>query len=204
MPIEPAADSLITVEEYLAYMGTDDPSSATIKRDHYQMLINMVSTRVQKYCGRLFRTGTDLGETFTGDDSREYRVHNWPLISVSEIAYWNAGSQSWDEATTASYPRTVDTRHNRVYFNAGAIFSRYMGKDGWRVTYSYGSNLGDMDQDLVMVCCQLVQRARLKSVKHMEAMTSRTIAEETQAFDLSTWPADIKATLARFKRPSFG
>jgi hypothetical protein len=100
-----------------------------------------------------------------------------------------------------SYPRTVDG--NRVYFNAGAVFSRYMGHFGWRVTYSYGSKLGAMDQDLVMVCCQLVQRAELKSRKKMEGMTSRTIAEETQAFDLSTWPADVKATLARFKRPSF-
>lgn len=207
MPIEPAADSLITVEQYLAYIGAEDPSSSSIKRDHYQLLINMVSTRVQQYCGRLFRAVVDCAEIFTGDNTPEYYVRNRPLTSTAAtivIAYWNGSTQTWTEATTTSYPRTVIADKGLVYFNDGITFYRSMGNMGWRVTYDYGWALGAVDADLAMAVCQLVQRAALKSGNKMEGMSSRTIEDETQAFDLSRWPDDVKATLARFRRPSCG
>lgn len=199
MPVEPNDYALIDVAQYLTYIGETDPNATGENKDHLQTLINMISQRISRYCGRKFRYTADATEKFAGDGTSLYRVINWPLISVSLLEEWNPGTQDWDELTTTQYPRSVDTDHHVVHLNQEAKFT-CRNYNAYRITYTYGWALGNVNDDLVLATCQLVQRAVMKSEKDMEGTTSRTIADQTTSFDLGQWPKDVLMILGEYVR----
>jgi len=195
-----ANNALITVKEYLEFLGhdTDDESASTSDTRHIH-IINGVSNFLEKYLGRKICPATADNEEVKHGDGEKYLYVNYrPLTTLSAIYNWSG--TEWTEWTTADYSYTSDATTGRVWFTDGTVFTS--GSDNFKIKYTYGWNRADVPDELKLACCLLVKQ-QLDRLDAAGDVASQNFGDVTVSYRPHMMSDLIKQLLLPYKRVAF-
>lgn len=189
-------NALITVEEYITFLGKD-PVNVTYQDfevSQIEMFIGLVSEHIERTCGRKFITpAAAVAEIFSGNDRGDYYTDNGRVNAAPTLAYWDG--DSW-VALDSNYTWAYDQDSGRVYFTDGSLF--WKGSDNWKITYSYGWALADVPPDLKYLCQSEVRRRLLLMEK--EGLKTEAVGEASTSYNLTETPQHLKDIYDRYRR----
>jgi len=165
-----ALTDLTTAKEYLGITGAS-------KDDLIRRLINASTDYIENYCKRRFISTTHTNEMYDGNETNEIQTINYPIISITSLAYRDSldysGTGDWTTVNASDYYYEANT--GRVYivgsklsFDTGIAGSGFQaGFRNWRLTYVAG--YATIPYDLEEACLQLIgyfyKSAKAKGVK---------------------------------------
>ena len=189
--------ALVTLADVKEYMNI--PADTDTRDAFIEGLINAHSETIEKYCGRKFiKTTTAINEIFDGDSEAEYYVKNWPITeTISALYYRSLGDDTWT-TLPATYEFEQDNDTGLIRFTDGNIF--WKGRRNWKVPYKYGYLIGDIPHDLKLACIDLVTRKYKQYDERLHGVSSKSFGDQSISYSLDNLPADIKATLNRYRR----
>lgn len=192
-----ASNALIEVNTLSSFLGKKQ-DSISLPTERLELLINMASKFVDNYTNRKWRPAV-VGGVETRDGNGQFRIFaHQPNLSSFTLAYWGGSSFT---NIPSSWTTNSDADKYMIWFTDGNVFHK--GNLNWRITYSYGYDIGDVPFDMQQICCILVQRF-LMSADGKEGTTSESFSEHTVSFDLSKLPMNLKMYLDMNRRPTFG
>ena len=118
------ANALTTLENVKYVWGR--PQADTGDDDRIQTLINLISGRIEYWCGRKFTKQTYTKEVYDGNGDNYLFLKEFPIVSVAEILR--------DDVA-------VDSSYYKVYKNEGYILKETFWTHGYqnlKVTYNAG------------------------------------------------------------------
>jgi len=135
-----ATTSLITVDEYLIFLGEGHNVKAE-RRAQAEQGINWASIQVEDYLGRTLISGSSATEIFDGFATPhpdlvhfEYVTQQAPIIASPTPKLSVRSSSTWSDVTATTY--TWDATDGVIYFTDGNFFAA--GRRNYRIVYDYG------------------------------------------------------------------
>nr|BDD45341.1 hypothetical protein 17 [Elusimicrobiota bacterium] len=144
MPVDLNDNALITQEELETFLQETISDS-----DYKNTLINFASDLIEKYTGRHLKLKTYTDEEYDGNGSLELYLNQFPIVSVTDVKYWN----SINNVEIYAYTERVEFL---VYGVEGYIFMRsgwVKGNKNYRVTYTAGYE--NIPYDIKKACADL-------------------------------------------------
>lgn len=135
------ANALTTVSRQKSFLGITTTTHDTI----IELLINAISTYIEKTTGRKFLRQTFTNEVYNGKDSKSLYLKNYPLVDGSVTLQRRVSAKnedSWETIDTADY--FVENETGRLVLTTVASFATAVtdvfesGIQNWRVTYTAG------------------------------------------------------------------
>ena len=195
MPISPAANSVLTVDEYKFYTG-DAEANEMPDDDRVIFLINIASQQLEDWCQRGFITpASAIEELFSGDDEVAYHVKHCRITETPAL-YSRQSDNTWLLLETPPYIIEYDGDDGVVYFVSAHRFIK-AGRNSWKVAYKYGWTQATVPPPIKALCAQLVMRM-VKLSAGKEGMDAQSFGDSTTSYNL----ADIMtAGMLRTLRP---
>lgn len=156
MPVSAAANAITTVAKVKYAMGI--PQADTTKDDRIQTLINLLSGRIEDWCGRKFTAQTFTAEKYDGDGETILPLKQYPINSVTAITIDGVAVDVDDETTF------------KIYSEEGYLWYA----PGWSQAYplgiavTYNAGYSTMPTGLEMACvewCIILLEGRAKDSK---------------------------------------
>lgn len=148
MPVAAAANALTSVADVKYAWGK--PQADTAHDDRIQTLINLLSGRIEDWCGRKFKQATYTAEKYDGDriEGEELWLKQYPIIGT---------------LTLAIDDQTIDASSYLLYEEEGKIFYQ----NGWgagtgsfgakrNVSVTYSAGYATIPSGLAMACVEWV------------------------------------------------
>lgn len=129
MPVAAADNALTTVADVKFVLGI--AQTDTTKDDRLQSLINLISGRIEAWCGRQFTEQTYSEEAYDGDPECELILKQYPITEVAAVTV--------DGVSLAS--EISDETRFQVYEEEGYLWRAagwYARRKGIKVTYTAG------------------------------------------------------------------
>lgn len=190
-----AANALITVAEFLQYLGTTD----TTKNVFNQLAIDAASQDIETESGRKLITGSALTEIFDGTGEPWYYTRQAPIVAVSALAYRSGADGTTWQSVLTDYKYETDLEDGRIYFVDGNIFAEG-GDYNWKIAYTYGYAIAAVPQDIKVACALLAARYKKIFENELHGVDSKNFGDQSITYSFDKMPEDIRRMLDRMKR----
>ncbi len=158
MAVAPAANALSTVANVKYVLGL--PQADTTKDDRIQTLINLLSGRIEDWCGRKFISQEYADEKYDGDHEDTLYLKQYPITEVESVSI---------DGVELSAAELADELNFQVYESEGYLW-RSGGfaarRQGVVVTYTAG--YATIPTGLQMACIEwaiILYEGRMKDAK---------------------------------------
>lgn len=158
MPVTAAANALATVADVKYVLGKDQAD--TSKDDRIQTLINLLSGRIEDWCGRKFTSQEYTAEKYDGDNGDELFLRQFPITEVESVSI---------DGQALSAEELADELNFLVYEEEGYLW-RSGGfparRQGVSITYTAGYTT--IPKGLSMACVEwviILMEGRMKDAK---------------------------------------
>lgn len=177
MPIAAASNALTTVANVKYVWGR--PQADTGDDDRIQTLINLISDRIEYWCGRKFTKQTYTDELHDGNGDNYLFLKQYPIVSVTEIKR--------DDIA-------VDSDYYKVYEDEGFVLKETYWTKGYqnlKVTYEAGfETIPPAIAEIAIEWIIMLLEGRMKDAK-------------VDGSEMGNPPDSIMLGLAPFKRRDF-
>lgn len=186
MPVAAAANALATVADVKYAWGR--VQTDTSHDDRIQTLINLISGRIEDWCGRGLKAATYTDEPYDGDEipGEDLWLKQYPVISFSAL---KIDGVIIDAAAYLVYNERGLVKYPNGWGSGTGIFG---AKQNVQATYTAG--YATVPGGLGIVCIEWVIVLLESRVKDAE---TNNVAESM------TPPAHLEAALAPYKRRDF-
>lgn len=131
-----ASNALTTPERLASFMGIDTPTGPSLVA--MEVIINSVSSFIERYTGRTFKKTTFTNEEYAGERGQSINLKHFPLISSEPFIISRRNSQlnedGWEDVDALYY--AVDYNSGIINSMGGSFFGR--NQNGYRITYTAG------------------------------------------------------------------
>lgn len=176
---------LCTVDEIKEFLDITKSSSHD---DLIDRLINVGTTFIENYCGRVFEETEYLAEYHDGG-IRNLFVKNPPISSEADFNVWS------DPDRDFTSDDLIPSTDYGIYYNAGIAEFEYKlltGKRSVKVQYTGGFSI--IPADITQVVIELVGRKYKEGIKAQSGVQTRTLPDGSAVYSLQSllpWAKDV-------------
>lgn len=169
--------------------------------DRLQLLIEVASGQIQRYCDRTFGVEAIADELHDGDDSNILRLDCTPIIAVTALAIEGSAIAP---AEVKVYPDYIRLEEGEEYSarlrSTGRIFPRGLQN----ITVSYTAGYVAVPPDISHACCLQVSHLLNTVTKQGVMNETNPTAGTTTAFVMADLASGVKAICNRHRRSRVG
>lgn len=169
--------------------------------DRLQLLIEVASGQIQRYCDRTFGVEAIVDELHDGDDSNILRLECTPIVAVTALAIDGSAVLP---AEVKVYPDYIRLEEGEEYSarlrSTGRIFPRGLQN----ITVSYTAGYAAVPADISHACCLQVSHLLNTVTKQGVMNETNPTAGTTTAFVMADLASGVKAICNRYRRSRVG
>ncbi len=162
MSVAAATNALTTVANVKYVWGR--PQADTAHDDRIQTLINLISSRIEGWCGRVFILTTYTDELYDGPGGYELFLKQYPITELSALEI---------DDTSVDLTEFLAGDSDDIFLYGKEGYVRYEpgfppGNQNIKLTYKAGYAAADIPQGLAMACVEwaiILLEGRMKDAK---------------------------------------
>lgn len=201
------ANALITLADLKTWLGITSVDAARDSR--LEMYINTISTAIETYCNRKFKSATYTSEKYQATDEQELILKNYPVTSITSLTYND------DTLTEADEDFELDEDTGILFREEGWAKTGYgnylSGKIDFperNITVTYVAGYSTIPEDLKMVCYEACSNLYDLKAAGAGGISSKHVADVSVTFRESSkgsryFDVDHIAILNSYKRRNF-
>lgn len=158
MTVAAAANALTTVADVKYVLGT--PQADTTKDDRIQTLINLLSGRIEDWCGRKFVSQAYTDQAYDGCGEEDLFLKQYPITAVAAVSLDGVALSAAELADSLNF---LSYGEEGYIWRSGGFPAR---RQGVKVTYTAGYTT--IPSGLAMACVEwaiILFEGRMKDAK---------------------------------------